>query len=798
MKFRTYSKKVTAMIYSKARPLLVVGVAGALGGLAAFGYARVPQDHVSASAHGGGGHATPAALATSPSVRGPRSLSGRSPVAAQSTGKVARAAVDARTTVSGTLPNGFRYHIIGLPDTFEMTSARLMLRVGMVDEKEGQQQIGHLIEHLVLTYYTDGKGKRKLLGDLRESWMPRAYAVSAGGVNWTDTRYHLEAPNGEVDALFERVREIAQGSRFTADEVKIQRRPVELEFSASPYLDGFQHRSWRMLNAMAGMADHSVNRWKKASEKFPFDQVRAFADEYYVPEREMLYVATSLDPLLIKAMIEKKFGNMKRGRTNVAALSGACIIRPDPQISRDRRPVRLFVAPEGKDVRMVVGVGDSGNIKLKSGVEIAPESAWSMVMGALEKMGYGRQLAMFRQGVVWRMGAPLQIYRVAQAGRIASLVGSDLAELKGLLLEIEKNSSVVASNIPRREKRNERPNSAENYIDQAIARDCDNPFQRDIRDLDNDEKAEYLKAFATAALDGKLQYIVSSDAGQGEEAVRRILPADTLRELPSSSDAARVSDAGLPDRELKYEIQLARGPVSAAQRMVADALLSLPDSVPAAAMGKEEYTQEKSRKGVVESITESAAGMRWTLSGRASAEPLMQEIYEDRKALFAGNYSADDVAAVADNQSLEWLGGLAVAIVEKRKIPAVFQPVSKESLLELTSLAQPASLVESDLSPGTHYIGTSKSRFAQIMMFLRLPEDGTWKNLTTRDAIRIVRDKAGFAYTVVAGDVKVLGGVKYQLIQFVTLREDAQSAIEWVEGNVKNMNKDVRLYSFVG
>ncbi|CAI5494411.1 unnamed protein product [Closterium sp. Naga37s-1] len=210
----------------------------------------------------------------------------------------------------GMLDNGLRYVILPNklpPNRFE---AHLEMHVGSVDEREDEQGLAHLIEHVT---FLGSRKREKLLGTGARS---NAYT------DFHHTVFHVHAPvtvQGSQEPMLPMVlaalHEIAFAPKFLPSRIDKERRAV---LSEMQMMNTIEYRvDCQLLHHM-----HSENllscRFPIGQEeqvkKWPVDQIRAFHDRWYFPANATLYVVGDLASVSdIIRLIEEHFGRTPPG-----------------------------------------------------------------------------------------------------------------------------------------------------------------------------------------------------------------------------------------------------------------------------------------------------------------------------------------------------------------------------------------------------------------------------------------------------------------------------------------------------
>ena len=217
-----------------------------------------------------------------------------------------------------TLPNGL--HVILHRDTsVPVVAVNLWYHVGSANERVGRTGFAHLFEHVMF------EGSMHVPEGEFDNWLEAAGASNNGSTSEDRTNYYIDAPANALDlALF------LESDRmgFLLDDkapAKIdgQRDVVKNEKRQSvdnqPYGQAFVQLStllyppthpysWPVIGSMEDLTAAS------------FEDVARFFRTYYLPNNASLVIAGDLDVDKTKAMVEKWFADVPRGK-DVAPIS---------------------------------------------------------------------------------------------------------------------------------------------------------------------------------------------------------------------------------------------------------------------------------------------------------------------------------------------------------------------------------------------------------------------------------------------------------------------------------------------
>lgn len=220
----------------------------------------------------------------------------------------------------GTLPNGLRYALRrnGVPPG--QVAVRVRIDAGSLYEQESERGFAHLLEHLTFrssVYVADGEAKRiwQRLGTTFGS-------DTNAQTGFTGTTYKLDLPSATEQGLDESLH-ILSGMMaqplITPTTLNAERPVVLAEQREQP---GPQVRFGDALRgaffAGQAIADRSPIGTIKTLEGASADQVRAFHDRWYRPERAVVIIVGDLDPALFERLVVKNFSDWKGKGPNPA------------------------------------------------------------------------------------------------------------------------------------------------------------------------------------------------------------------------------------------------------------------------------------------------------------------------------------------------------------------------------------------------------------------------------------------------------------------------------------------------
>jgi zinc protease len=211
-----------------------------------------------------------------------------------------------------TLPNGL--HVILHRDTsVPVVAVNIWYHVGSANERVGRTGFAHLFEHVMF------EGSMHVPEGDFDNWLEAAGAQNNGSTTEDRTNYYIDAPANALDlALFleadrmgflldDKAPEKIDGQR---DVVKNEKRQ---SVDNQPYGQAFVQLgsllyppthpySWPVIGSMEDLTAAS------------FEDVARFFKTYYVPNNASLVIAGDIDVTRTKAMVEKWFADVPRGK----------------------------------------------------------------------------------------------------------------------------------------------------------------------------------------------------------------------------------------------------------------------------------------------------------------------------------------------------------------------------------------------------------------------------------------------------------------------------------------------------
>jgi zinc protease len=211
----------------------------------------------------------------------------------------------------GILPNGMRYAVMRNATPAGQTSIRLRIGSGSLEERDDQQGLAHVLEHMSFkgsTHVPPGE-MLKILERNGLAFGPDTNAET----EWTQTVYQLDLPRsdkGLIDTGLMLMRETGGNLLIEPSQLASERGVV---LSEERLRDTPQYRA---MKAQIDLLDHG----QRVTERFPIGKVdviknapasliREFYRANYRPDRATLIVVGNFDPAMVETMIKARFSN---------------------------------------------------------------------------------------------------------------------------------------------------------------------------------------------------------------------------------------------------------------------------------------------------------------------------------------------------------------------------------------------------------------------------------------------------------------------------------------------------------
>ena len=235
-------------------------------------------------------------------------------------GQRASAAAPETPLRQGTLPNGMHYAVLPHASPKGDISLRLIVHAGSLDERDDERGFAHFVEHMAF------KGTRNFPpGTIRVFFQNLGLTFGPdvnANTSYTHTTYLFDLPAGHTDQLDKALialRDYADGLLFPPEEMTKESAVVISELHARD--SAGRQAAIQTSNALyAGtrLPDREVLGVVQQLEHATPDQLRAFYQRNYRPDRMTVLVVGPVNPAAVVEQISAAFGSMAASSDSVA------------------------------------------------------------------------------------------------------------------------------------------------------------------------------------------------------------------------------------------------------------------------------------------------------------------------------------------------------------------------------------------------------------------------------------------------------------------------------------------------
>jgi len=274
----------------------------------------------------------------------------------------------------GALPNGMRYVLLKNATPPGQASLRLRFDAGSLMETDAQQGLAHFLEHMA---FNGSKGIPE--GDMVKMLERQGLAFGAdtnASTGFEETVYKLDLPKTDdptVDLSLKVLREAASELLIEPAAVDRERGVVlsEERTRDSPSWRVYQAQMNFMLKGQRPPLRYPIGK-VDVLKNAPAEQIRAYYESYYRPERATLVAVGDFDIDAMEAKIRAQFGDWKNTHP-----AGA-----DPDLGK--------VARRGLETAVVIEPGSSTSMQIGwiSPPDLASDSVAKRRKQWVEQLGY--------------------------------------------------------------------------------------------------------------------------------------------------------------------------------------------------------------------------------------------------------------------------------------------------------------------------------------------------------------------------------------------------------------------------
>jgi len=212
----------------------------------------------------------------------------------------------------GRLDNGMRYAVQHNAKPEQAISLRLMVDVGSMDERDGEEGLAHLLEHLV---FKAAPGRDESALKVMERFGVRSGQHSNAYTSYEETLYRFDIPKNDaetLDAAFTILRDIASRALIDADLLAAELEIVLRELSArnSPGLR-LRKARYDYLAADSLVGKRSPIGVEASLKAFDVDKLLAFYKRFYRPDRMTIIAVGDLPDDQLVDLVHSYFADFK-------------------------------------------------------------------------------------------------------------------------------------------------------------------------------------------------------------------------------------------------------------------------------------------------------------------------------------------------------------------------------------------------------------------------------------------------------------------------------------------------------
>ncbi len=204
-----------------------------------------------------------------------------------------------------TLPNGLTV-LIKEDDRFPLANIRLFVHAGAAYEKQGQEGISHLLEHMVF------KGtKKRAPGESARAIESVGGSLNAG-TSWDYTVYYVEVPDTQWQLGLDVVTDMAFNPTISPKELASEKKVVLAELERGEDQPG--SKLFKTLCSMVFKGSHyewPIIGYRDTVEAITARDIHKYVDQLYQPQSMLLVVTGKVDEKQVLAEAEKLLGTQK-------------------------------------------------------------------------------------------------------------------------------------------------------------------------------------------------------------------------------------------------------------------------------------------------------------------------------------------------------------------------------------------------------------------------------------------------------------------------------------------------------
>jgi zinc protease len=240
----------------------------------------------------------------------------------------------------GKLDNGFRYCIMPNEQPKGKVSLRLQVQAGSLQETGEQRGYAHYLEHMAFNG-TEHFPPGKIVGLLQALGIAFGQHSNAH-TSFDDTVYKLDLPDGEEATIttgLQVIADFAAGMLLLPEEIENERGVIlaEMRDRNTP---GFRliKELYRGMYQGLTIADRFPIGTEESVNAAGVDQIRAYYDQWYRPERMVLVVVGEIIPSELVEQIKGRFEDIAAIVPAVPEVALGTLVADDTRFIHHREP----------------------------------------------------------------------------------------------------------------------------------------------------------------------------------------------------------------------------------------------------------------------------------------------------------------------------------------------------------------------------------------------------------------------------------------------------------------------------
>jgi len=203
-----------------------------------------------------------------------------------------------------TLANGLKVYVIPIDNHSGVISTDIFYQVGSRDEILGKTGIAHMLEHM------NFKSTKNLAEGEFDAIVKQHGGINNASTSFDYTHYFIKSSSANLATSLELYAELLQNLNLTDEEFQKERSVVAEERRWRTDNNPIGYLYFRLFNTH--FIEHSYH-WTPIGFmhdilSWSIDDIREFHTRFYRPDNATIIVAGDIDPEIVFAQVEEKFG----------------------------------------------------------------------------------------------------------------------------------------------------------------------------------------------------------------------------------------------------------------------------------------------------------------------------------------------------------------------------------------------------------------------------------------------------------------------------------------------------------